>query len=169
MRSVISTLVFFFGLGVSAVNSQSQPDAKITNEQYKDWTYNCLMSSAEEQCEIVTKILSSDGGTFAQLSFQINKDELDPLFQIAVPTLIDLKKPVDLKVDNSPLVELGYSFCNPQACFVAERASIELINALKGGNELVMQLRSVVNGDITAKVSLLGFTDAFARLVGQAQ
>jgi len=67
MRSVISTLVFFFGLGVSAVNSQSQPDAKITNERYKDWTYNCLMSSAEEQCEIVTKILSSDGGTFCSI------------------------------------------------------------------------------------------------------
>ena len=169
MRSAISSLFLFFGLGVSAVNSQSQPDAKITSESYKDWTYNCLMSSDEEQCEIVAKIASSDGGTFAQLSFQINKDGLDPLFQIAVPTLIDLKKPVDLKVDSSPLVELGYSFCNPQACFVAERASIELINALKVGNELVMELRSVVNGDITAKVSLLGFSDAFARLEGQGQ
>lgn len=169
MRSVILSSLFLFGLGISAVNSQSQPDAKITSESYRDWTYNCLSSSVQEQCEIVTKIASSDGGTFAQISFQITNDGLAPLLQIAVPTLIDLKIPVDLSVDDLPITEFGYSFCNTQACFVAERAPNELIDALKGGNELVMQLRSVVNGDIKAKVSLLGFTDAFARLEGQDQ
>lgn len=166
MKLMRLSLTIFAALVFSTVHAQSQPDAKITSESYKDWTYNCLASSVEEQCEIVTKVVTNDGGTFAQLSFQITKDGQGPLFQIAVPTLVDLKKFVDLEVDKTPLAKFGYSFCNRQACFVAERPAVEFIDALKRGNELVMTLRSVVNGDITTKISLLGFTDAFARLEG---
>jgi len=88
----------------------------------------------------------------------------EPLLQIAVPVMSDLKVPLVMEFELEKAVEFQYSFCNAQACFIVEPTSENVLISLKQKNEVILTLRSIVNGDIRARASLLGFSDAFARL-----
>ena len=144
--------------------AQTEPESKTTSERYKDWTFNCIAVNGIEQCEIVTRIIAQDGSVFSQISVQIKDGMTEPLLQIAVPVMSDLKVPLVMNFELEEAVEFQYSFCNAQACFIVEPSSENVLNYLKQKNDVILTLRSIVNGDVRARASLLGFSDAFARL-----
>jgi invasion protein IalB len=112
----------------------------------------------------VTRIIAQDGSVFSQISVQIKDGMTEPLLQIAVPVMSDLKVPLVMNFELEEAVEFQYSFCNAQACFIVEPSSENVLNYLKQKNDVILTLRSIVNGDVRARASLLGFSDAFARL-----
>lgn len=144
--------------------AQTVPESKTTSERYKDWTFNCIEVNSIEQCEIVTRIIAQDGSVFSQISIQIKGNMDDPLLQIAIPTMSDLKVPLTLEFESEPPVQFQYSFCNAKACFIVEPAIEPVLDHLKLKNTVILTLRSIVNGEIRARASLLGFSDAFRRL-----
>lgn len=152
----------FLGLGAGAVFAQA--DSTVTTETYRDWLYNCATVANETRCEVMSNLMTTEGAVFAQMSVQTSNETSAPLFQLAVPTFVDLKRGVSLSIEGGQSFDLAFSFCNAQACFVAEPLSDPLLEDLKKANRAALKLRSMTNGTIDATFSLLGFSAAFERL-----
>lgn len=80
----------FLGLGAGAVFAQA--DSTVTTETYRDWLYNCATVANETRCEVMSNLMTTEGAVFAQMSVQTSNETSAPLFQLAVPTFVDLKR-----------------------------------------------------------------------------
>jgi len=90
----LAYIICFIVVSTQLSFAQTEPESKTTSERYKDWTFNCIAVNGIEQCEIVTRIIAQDGSVFSQISVQIKDGMTEPLLQIAVPVMSDLKVPL---------------------------------------------------------------------------
>ena len=139
-------------------------DHVIVQEDFEAWRFSCINEQSQKICDL--RELVFDPNTeevVSYLSVTINPDNLTQM-QIAFPHAVNLKRMVQIKVDDKDPIDLSYAYCNQSACFVAEIIADNFINLFKSGNQLDVKVLLLDNREATITYSLAGFTAGYNRL-----
>ncbi len=77
---------------------------------------------------------------------------------VSVPLQVRLRIPVKIGIDGQDVVNLAYVNCTTQNCNAAGVASNQLLQAMKKGNELLVEVVGLRGKRLQYKMSLKGFT-----------
>jgi len=164
-RMILGTLMALLGANTVAF-AAGDPQRATISEQYDDWSYVCVEQDKRKVCESRIVINNDQGQPVVIVGIVMNqKDKSKTALQISVPLMSDLKKSVALNVDGKKVKDLGYAFCGAQGCFLIEELNGPLLSALKGGTEASLEFGHIMMGDVTAKISLKGFSSSYQRLM----
>ena len=83
---------------------------------------------------------------------------------IGLPHMINLKVPAQINIDGENSAEVIFTYCNINACFIAEVINDEYLEILKSGNKLQLLSRFITNEEFNLSYSLSGFTAAYKKL-----
>ena len=142
-----------------------EPSAKTTTEIYQDWQYSCVERNKTTTCEVVQSAVNNQGGVVSQLSAVINPDG-NPQIQIILPHFIHLQKEIAMEVPDQLKLSVQPLFCDPRACYVIQSEQ-KVLNALKEGGKLDLEVDLISGEKLGVSYSLLGFNAAFNRLSGE--
>ena len=142
-----------------------EPSAKTTTEIYQDWQYSCVERNKTTTCEVVQSAVNNQGGVVSQLSAVINPDG-NPQIQIILPHFIHLQKEIAMEVPDQLKLSVQPLFCDPRACYVIQSEQ-KVLNALKEGDKLDLEVDLISGEKLGVSYSLLGFNAAFNRLSGE--
>jgi len=90
--------------------------------------------------------------------------ELPAAIQITTPLGSILRAGVRVSIDGAEPRTGIFEFCVPTGCVVRDAMSEEFLAKLKSGNTAAMTFTVLQRGDVTANISLKGFTKAFDAL-----
>jgi len=136
----------------------------LEQENFEAWQYACVEEQSQKLCDLRELVFDPNTNeVVSYLSLTINPDELTQM-QIAFPHAVNLKSPVQLQIDDKDPLELGYAYCNKNACFVAEIIAENFIDMLKAGNQITFKVLLLDNREATITYSLAGFTAGYNRL-----
>ena len=139
-----------------------EPSAKTTTEIYQDWQYSCVERNKTTTCEVVQSAVNNQGGVVSQLSAVMNPDG-NPQIQIILPHFIHLQKEIAMEVPDQLKLSVQPLFCDPRACYVIQSEQ-KVLNALKEGDKLDLEVDLISGEKLGVSYSLLGFNAAFNRL-----
>jgi invasion protein IalB len=143
--------------------AEAKPDRRTTTDAFDDWAINCIEQEDKRLCEMKQNLLNQNQALVAVLSLA-KKPDGNMLFQIALPHLLDLTKPVAIIVDDKQLATPPFNFCNKTACFVVPADAESLIKAFRKGNSGRIQSVTITGEPIVLGFSLKGFSAAIDSL-----
>jgi len=136
----------------------------LEQENFEAWQFACIEEQSQKLCDLRELVFDSNTNeVVSYLSITINPDELTQM-QIAFPHAVNLKRPVQLQIDDKDPIDLVYAYCNQSACFIAEIIAENFVNMLKVGNQLTLKVLLLDNREATISYSLAGFTAGYNRL-----
>ena len=155
---ILFLLFFFWGSQLSA------DQHVLEQENFEAWQFTCVQEQSQKLCDLREFVLDSNTNeVVSYLSITINPDALTQM-QIAFPHAVNLKRSVQLQIDDKDPLDLGYAYCNQSACFIAEIIAENFINMFKAGNQLSLKVLLLDNREATITYSLAGFTAGYDRL-----
>ena len=143
--------------------AEEKPDRRSTTDAFDDWVINCVEQEGKKACEMKQSLLNSNKALVAVLSLA-KKTDGTILFQIALPHLLDLTRPVELTVDDKKLSSHPFNFCNKIACFVIPADIDKLMTAFRKGNSGQIKSVTITGEPIVLGFSLKGFSSAVESL-----
>ena len=136
----------------------------LEQENFDAWQFTCVKEDSKKICDLRGLVFDpTSNEVVSYISISINPDRMSQM-QIALPHAINLKSPLEFKIDANDPLKLDYSFCNQSACFIAELIGDNLINSLKSGNQLILKVLLLDNREATITFSLGGFTAGYNKL-----
>ena len=157
---VVKFLITFFFLSLPLYADNHV----LVQENFDAWQFTCIDEQSQKICDLRELVFdSSTEEVVSYLSVTINLEDLTQM-QIAFPHAVNLKKPVQLQIDDKDPLDLNYAFCNQSACFVAEIIGENFVNFFKAGSELNVKVLLLDNREATITYSLSGFTAGYERL-----
>ncbi len=156
MKNFLTIFIFFFSINQVIADSQS------TSEDFGDWQFFC---SEENSCEIRQIIIDEETKDLVSfISLTLNPENNIQLL-LGLPHLINLKIESKVTIDNNPSIDVPYTYCNLNGCFIAEVISKEYINLMKQGAKMTFESFFINNDPYKIVYSLKGFTSSYDRLV----
>ena len=143
--------------------AEAKPDRRTTTDAFDDWAINCVEQEGKKACEMKQSLLNSNKALVAVLSLG-KKSDGSILFQLALPHLLDLTRPVELTVDDNKLSSYPFNFCNKAACFVIPAETDKLMAAFRKGNAGQIKSVTITGEPIVLGFSLKGFSSAVESL-----
>lgn len=147
----------------SSAFAADTPDRRTTTDAFEDWVINCVEQGKDKACEMKQSLLNSNKQLVAILSLA-KKADGKMLFQLALPHLLDLTKPVSLTVDENRLAAYPYNFCNKTACFVIVADTTAMLKTFRKGSAGKIQAVTITGEPIALGFSLKGFSAAIDNL-----
>ncbi|MAV82312.1 MAG: hypothetical protein CMI90_02460 [Pelagibacteraceae bacterium] len=136
---------------------------EVTNT-FGDWQYYCSDNLERPNCEIRQFAIDNSTNEIVSLiSLNFNPENNTQLL-VGLPHLINLKIPAIVNVDEKGKSEVAYTYCNENACFIAEVLTEEYLNLLKAGNIFSIESKLINNEKFKVNFSLKGFTEAIKNL-----
>ena len=136
----------------------------VDQENFEAWQFACIEQQSQKICDLRELVIDpSTNEVVSYLSLGINPDSLTQM-QIAFPHAVNLKRAVQLQIDDKDPIELNYAYCNQSACFIAEIIAENFVNLLKAGSSLQVKALLLDNREATITYSLAGFTAGYNRL-----
>lgn len=147
-----------------------------SNETFFDWHVTCrklpaLGDDASEQvCEMRQEVLTDDMRvpkiTFAM---QMMDGGPDAVTSLIVPFGMRVSAPVTLELAEICLAEFAFRTCLPQGCIVT--GALDQAAAARMSREEFVELRMIdaTEEPIQVKLSLMGFADAWGRMMGDTE
>jgi len=136
----------------------------LEQENFEAWQFACVEEQSQKLCDLRELVFDSNTNeVVSYLSITINPEAFTQM-QIALPHAVNLKSPVQLQIDDKDPLELGYTYCNQSACFVAEIIAENFINMFQSGNVLTLKVLLLDNREATITYSLKGFTEGYLKL-----
>jgi len=158
---VVKFLITFFFLSLPLYADNHV----LVQENFDAWQFTCIDEQSQKICDLRELVFdSSTEEVVSYLSVTINLEDLTQM-QIAFPHAVNLKKPVQLQIDDKDPLDLNYAFCNQSACFVAEIIGENFVNFLKAGSQVNIKVLLLDSREATITYSLSGFTAGYERLV----
>ena len=158
---VVKFLITFFFLSLPLYADNHV----LVQENFDAWQFTCIDEQSQKICDLRELVFdSSTEEVVSYLSVTINLEDLTQM-QIAFPHAVNLKKPVQLQIDDRDPLDLNYAFCNQSACFVAEIIGENFVNFLKAGSQVNIKVLLLDSREATITYSLSGFTAGYERLV----
>jgi len=157
---------------VVAMAAAHAQETEIERIEVQDWNYVCIWSVGEEsgqlrrQCRINNQLWTDDEPPkllFATMVRLIGKERV-PVMIIRIPAGGVAGKPVRIRVDENQPLATPPAECGQSQCIVAIRLPEELLAQFRNGTMLLVAFPVDEEREARAKVSLLGFTRAFAML-----
>ena len=136
----------------------------LEQENFEAWQFACVEEQSQKLCDLRELVFDSNTNeVVSYLSITINPEAFTQM-QIALPHAVNLKSPVQLQIDDKDPLELGYTYCNQSACFVAEIIAENFITMFQSGNVLTLKVLLLDNREATITYSLKGFTEGYLKL-----
>lgn len=133
-------------------------------QDFNDWQFFCEDSKKLNACEIRQFQISNETKEILSfISVTINPENKAQML-IGLPHMINLKVPAQINIDEKNNAEVVFTYCNVNACFIAEVINDEYLEILKSGNKLQLLSRFITNEEFNLTYSLSGFTDAYKKL-----
>ena len=133
-------------------------------QDFNDWQFFCEDSKKLDACEIRQFQISSETKEILSfISVTINPENKAQML-IGLPHMINLKVPAQINIDGANNAEVVFTYCNVNACFIAEVINGEYLEILKSGNKLQLLSKFITNEEFNLTYSLSGFTAAYKKL-----
>ena len=133
-------------------------------QDFNDWQFFCEDSKKLDACEIRQFQISNETKEILSfISVTINPENKAQML-IGLPHMINLKVPAQINIDGESNAEVIFTYCNINACFIAEVINDEYLEILKSGNKLQLLSRFITNEEFNLSYSLSGFTAAYKKL-----
>ena len=120
MNKIIFVILFLL-LGSKLLIADDKSPPKVTTQQYDNWTYQCVESGKDKNCEVSQTIRIQNTNinfSVTYTKFIDDKKNKIQLITIISPLGIDLKKQLSLRFDNEEEVNLPWSSCEQIGCLV---------------------------------------------------
>tara|TARA_B100000989_G_C19454724_1_gene433468 strand:+ start:191 stop:736 length:546 start_codon:yes stop_codon:yes gene_type:complete len=177
----MNKFIFFilFTIFVSQfVNANEKSPPKVTTQQYDNWTYQCVESGENKNCEVSQTIRIQNTNinfSVTYTKFTDDKKNKIKLITIISPLGIDLKKKLSLRFDNNEEVNLPWSSCEQIGCLVfvskgSENSKTDDIydkvykNFISGNLLEIEVLGYATNQPLIIQSNLVGFKKASDKL-----
>lgn len=145
------------------VGADAQP---YVAETHGDWEVRCIEAADRpDPCQIYQEISDGNGGALAEVTLTTLPNG-NAGISLLTPLETLLTENVRLTVDDNPPKVYPFTFCTAAGCFSRIGLTPEDIAAYKAGNEVTMRIvpARAANQEVTAAISLNGFTAAFNAL-----
>ena len=133
-------------------------------QDFNDWQFFCEDLKKLDACEIRQFQISNEAKEILSfISVTINPENKAQML-IGLPHMINLKVPAQINIDGENNAEVIFTYCNVNACFIAEVINSDYLKILKSGNKLQLLSRFITNEEFNLTYSLSGFTAAYKKL-----
>ena len=171
----ITVVIFFYS---KLVIAEEKVPPKVTTQQYDNWTYQCVESDKDKNCEVSQTIRIQNTNinfSVTYTNFIDDKKNKVQLITIISPLGIDLKKKLSLRFDDKEEVNLAWSSCEQIGCLVfvskgSENSNMDdvydkLYKSLISGKLLEIEvLGYATNQPLVIQSNLIGFKMAADKL-----
>lgn len=165
MKSHLIIVIYLFFITSFVYANENESNNISISENFNEWQYFCSDKNLEASCEIRQFAYDSETKELLSLiSLTLNPENRIQIL-VGLPHLVDLKKLVNISIDNQNKVEANYAYCDPNACYLAEVLSKDYLNLLKQGNLIDLTASIINKTTITVQFSLKGFTAAHKKLL----
>ena len=160
IKILTTTLILLTSFMTQAIT----PDTKNTTEQFDDWTLVCNENKENKACHATQKIANKQGQLVSTLNILKSADNKN-VIEIVLPLMLDLTIPVAVQVDDKKLEHHPYSLCNNQACFVLISDEAPLMQKMKQGLAMKVQVKPATQQEhLILQFSLKGLSRAIKAL-----
>ena len=158
-KIILYILIFLFNFNLTLAESEN------LIQDFNDWQLFCPDSNKLDSCEIRQFQLSNDTDEILSfISLTINP-EGNAQMLVGLPHMINLKIPAQISVDGENSADVNFTYCNVNACFIAEVLNEEYLKILKSGIKMQIDSRFITNEIFNMNYSLSGFTAAYKNLL----
>ncbi len=158
-KIIFYVLIFSFYFNLASAESEN------FIKDFNDWQLFCQDSNKLDSCEIRQFQLSNDTDEILSfISLTINPEGKSQML-VGLPHMINLKIPAKISVDGENSAEVNFTYCNVNACFIAEVLNEEYLKILKSGIKMQINSRFITNENFNMNYSLSGFTAAYKNLL----
>ncbi len=149
--------------------TEEKPDTEL--KVFGNWTVQCIGSKQNDgqACALFTQVTLENGQRL--LSFQVRqisatREQGSQNFVaiITVPLGVHLPSGMQIRIDDTLPLELGYERCDQGGCYAGTTVGESLSYALKAGKDCVISFSNLKGKTIKATLSLNGFTAGFNAL-----
>ena len=177
MKIVTFCFIIILTLSKLAIAEEKSPP-KVTTQQYDNWTYQCVESGKNKNCEVSQTIRIQNTNinfSVTYTNFIDDKKNKVQLITIISPLGIDLKKKLSLRFDDKEEVNLAWSSCEQIGCLVfvskgSENSNMDDVydkvykNFISGKLLEIEVLGYATNQPLVIQSNLIGFKKAADKL-----
>jgi len=157
-------LVKFFLICLVAFLANAKAENPNSNiEKFDDWILSC--SPNKELCIANQTIRTEKGAPIALMNISYVKEII--VLEIGLPLMMNLQKPIKVKVDDNLIGSYAYNTCSQIACFVIRNNDDDLLKSFKSGNKATVTAEGIDRRKLDLIFSLKGFTDTLNKLKGK--
>jgi invasion protein IalB len=139
-------------LPAPAISDQAELPAPI----YSPWTKFCT----NETCFIGKDIRTECAPIFAAVLIENAKDAKKVL-RVTVPTSVNTDRPARIVIDQAQPMTLPFGHCYATGCVADYASGGEIVNQIKQGRTLTIDVVDTANSPISLSLPLVGFAAAY--------
>jgi invasion protein IalB len=165
----ILTAVLTLGLVAPALAQAegAAPAAPAEQPEPQPWGARCAGQDRTQTLECIIEqrvVLSNTGQLLTAVTVRLPPDTGAPVMMVHTPLGLFLPAGVRIAIDGAELATMVIQTCDAQGCYAGDPVTPELLGALQRGGTMTVTFQNLEKQDIAVPVSLLGFTDAYARI-----
>lgn len=153
-----------------AQTAAQQPAGETVKATHGDWEIVCTTAKPDE-CAMRQIGKTADGKPILVIVIQKlngvktnDGKQVPAAIQITAPLGTLLRAGVAVKIDNQEPRAAPFDVCLRQGCLVRQPMGEDFLAAMKAGQKAVVRLIDFPDREVTAEISLKGFTKAFDAL-----
>ena len=132
-------------------------------EMFQDWIVSC---NPDNKLCIANQTIRTDKGLPVAL-INITHVAGNTVLEFGLPLMMNLQKPIKVKVDDNLIGSYAYNTCSQIACFVIRNNDDDLLKSFKSGNKATVTAEGIDRRKLDLIFSLKGFTDTLNKLKGK--
>jgi invasion protein IalB len=153
------------------VSAEVADSIGVSPETFIDWQVTCgeppaLDGDAEEQvCEMRQEFMMDDPDlSVLKFALQIAEGGSDAVLSLVVPFGMLVSEPITLNLVEARLAELPFHTCMPRGCIATGTINLGDIERLSGEASAKFMMLTESGNPLQARLSLVGFGDAWRRI-----
>ncbi|MBT2773641.1 invasion associated locus B family protein [Halomonas sp. ISL-60] len=138
----------------------------VTTESFQDWEVRCQRNAAgPAPCAMSQLVTQPDSDQpLMQVILDYPPQIDDPVMSFFVPLGVRLAPGLQFSVDNGEPIQFPYQVCQEQGCRADVPIESSMLQQLRSGNTATLSMISPRGERMDIDISLIGFTDASARI-----
>lgn len=167
-RLCITGLMSLLALAPNAFAQQASSGAggaDVTTEQFRDWEVICPSEASAGICTMSQMVSHPDSDQPLMRVIVAYPPQLEgPAMTFLLPLGVHLTSGLQLSVDGVEPAQFPYQACLQQGCRADLPVQPALLQALRSGSTATLSLIDPRGDRMDLDISLMGFTDAHARI-----
>ena len=164
----ILTAVLTLGLAAPALGqAEGAPAAPAEQPAPQPWGARCSGQDRTQTLDCLIEqrvVLSNTGQLLTAVTVRLPPDSGAPVMMVHTPLGLFLPAGLRITIDGAELATMALQTCDTQGCYAGDPVTPEVLTAMQRGETMTVTFQDLQRQDIAVPVSLLGFTDAFARI-----
>lgn len=166
-------------IAILAMTPEVSGAQQVDSSQYRDWELRCPAGSdatgpegqPQSGCVLTQPLLLKDGRQLLALQIAAvgaggddNNVMREYALILSAPLGVHLPSGARIQVDDTASLNLVFERCDEAGCYAGTLVSANLDSAMESGSDLTVAIQDLNGREITARMSLLGYTSGMAAL-----